>query len=334
MAPPPPDRGVSDPAIWNRYWKFDRIASCFDGDGERNYDESVAAGWRAFFGSLPDGTRLLDLCTGNGAAALIAAEVGLANHKGFEIVAVDRAEIDPPAHVSRHRQELATIDFRPGTAAEALPFDDRSFGAVVSQYGIEYSDLERSLPELVRVLAPGGRVRLVMHAAEGVVAADARQVRDEADFLLDGVDLPGTARRCFVDVTGAERNPAADEEAHRKARESLSAFEGALAETAKRIPAAMDKAMLRRSGAVLLDTFKRHGRLDVDQLVAKAEEVRDEIEAHRGRLQALIEAAVTRTELGELASRLRAAGADEVEPSDLSRGPALIGHVLEARFPA
>ena len=334
MAPSPPDRGASDPAIWNRYWQFDRIASCFDDGGERNYDESVASGWRAFVGSLSNGTRLLDLCTGNGAAALIAAEVGLAQHKGFEIVAVDRADIDPPAYVSRHREELATIDFRPGTAAEALPFDDCSFGAVISQYGIEYSDLERSLPQVVRVLAPGGRVRLVMHAAEGVVAADARKVLDEADFLLEKVDLPGTARRCFIEVTSAERDPIADEEAHRRARESLSAFETALAETAKRIPAAMDKAMLRRCGAVLLDTFKRHGRLEVDQLIAKADEVRDEIAAHRGRLQALFEAAVVRAQLSDLAARLKAAGADQLEQADLNQGPTLIGHILEARFSA
>ena len=141
MAPLSPDRGSWDPAIWNRYWQFDRIASCFDGGGERNYDESVAAGWRTFFADVPEGARLLDLCTGNGAAALIAAEIGLAQDKQFEIVAVDRAEIDPPAYVSRHREALATIDFRPGTEAEKLPFDDGRFDAVFSQYGIEYYTL-------------------------------------------------------------------------------------------------------------------------------------------------------------------------------------------------
>lgn len=333
MAPPSPDRGAPETAIWNRYWQFDRIASCLDGAGERNYDESVAAGWRSFFEDLPSGLRLLDLCTGNGAAALIAAEVGLARNKRFEIIAVDRAEIDPPAYVSRHRRELATIDFRPGIAAESLPFDDGSFGAVASQYGIEYTDLEQSLPELVRVLAPGGRLRLVLHAAEGTVASDARRAIDDADFLLDGIDLPGTARRCFVDVTAAERDEGAGPDTHRRARESLTAFETALAQTAARIPAATDKAMLRRCGAVLLDAFKRHGRFGADQLVAMADEVRDEILAHRGRLQALVAAAVTRTKLAALAERLKAAGAEQVEQRDLERGPALIGYVLAARLP-
>lgn len=334
MATDRPEQARLDRSIWNRYWQFDRIASCFDAEGARNYDESVAGGWRRFFGTLAEGTRILDLCAGNGAVALIAAEVDLAQRKGFEVVAVDQADVDPVAHVSRHKEELATIDFRPRTAAESLPFADDSFGAVVSQYGIEYTDLPRSVAELVRVIAPGGRARLVLHAVEGIVHADAKCVVEEADFLLEGVDLPGTARRCFIAVTAAERDASASDEMHRQARESLVAFEEALKETARRIPAATDKTMLRKCGAVLLDTFKRHGRFDVEQLIAMADEMRDEILAHRGRLQALIDAAVTRAELVALAARLRDAGAELVEQADLGKGPTLIGHVLEVRFPA
>ena len=323
-----------DRSIWNQYWQFDRIASCFDGAGVQNYDESVAGGWRLFFESLPEGTRILDLCTGNGAVALIAAEVNLSQRKRFEIAAVDQADIDPVAFVSRHRPALATIAFRPRTAVEELPFADDSFGAVVSQYGIEYSDLNRSLAELGRVAARGGRARLVLHAVEGVVSADAKRVIEETDFLLATIDLPGAARRCFEAVTRAERNADADEAAHRQARESLAAFETALMQAAHRIPAAADKTLLRNSGAVLLDTFKRRGRFDVEQLVAKADDVRTEILAHRGRLQALIDAAVTRAELRDIADRLGEAGAEPIEQSELRKGPALIGYVVEARFPA
>lgn len=324
----------TDPTIWNHYWHSDRIASCLDGAGARNYDESISAGWRAFFGGLPERSRILDLCTGNGAVAILAAETSLASAKAFEIVAVDQADIDPPAYLSRHQPELAIITFRPGTRVEALPFADDSFDVVVSQFGVEYSDLPVTLAELGRVIAPGGHTRLVLHAAEGQVSADARKVIADADFLLTTIDLPGVARRCFVAVTTAERTANAGEAAHREARESLAAFEAALEQTARRIPAAADSQMLRNCGSVLLDTFKRHARLEVEQLVAKAEEVRTNILHHRGRLQALVDAAVTRDDLGLIAETLRAEGAELVIPTELRNGPALIGYVVEGRFPA
>ena len=48
---------MSDGGIWDRYWHFDRIASCFDGAGATNYDDCIADGWRAFFAGLPDERR-------------------------------------------------------------------------------------------------------------------------------------------------------------------------------------------------------------------------------------------------------------------------------------
>jgi len=324
---------MSDPSIWDRYWHFDRVASCFDAAGTEDYDDSVAGGWRRFFEELPHGARILDLCCGNGAVALIAAETGLAEGKAFEIVAVDQAAIDPRAYVTRHREAIEAVDFRSGTAAEALPFDDDRFDTAVSQYGIEYSDMNRSIAELGRVIAPGGRIRLVLHAADGVVSRDSRGVIAEADFLLDTVDLPGAARHCFLAVSAAERTPDASEAAHLEARARLADFEAALGATAQRVPGAMDRTMLRNAGSVLLDTFNRRARFDVDQLIAKADELRAEIAAHRGRLQALVNAAVGPDEVRQIEGWLREAGAGEVRDERLHRGADLIGHVVEAEFP-
>ena len=321
-----PDRG-----IWSRYWHYDRIASCFDGAGAGNYDARVAGSWRTFFAALPDGSRILDLCTGNGAAALIAAEIGREQAKGFAIHAVDQADIDPPAYVTRHAKDLAAIRFLPATRVEALPFADASFDAVISQYGIEYSDLVRSLPEAVRVLAPGGRLRLVVHAVEGEVAAEARTVIAEADLLLGEIDLTGSATRCFEACWAVER--AGDEAARPRADAAFAAFQDALARTAGQIGQAHDPTMFRNSGAVLLDTFSRRGHFDLDQLLAKPREIEAEIGAHRGRLVALVDAALDQAGAEAAAEKLRHAGAADATATPLGDGAELIGHVVEARFP-
>lgn len=319
---------MSDQWVWNQYWHYDRIASCFDGAGAANYDESIAAGWRAFLAVLPAGARILDLCTGNGAAALIAAESG----RHFAVTAVDQADIDPPAYVTRHAEEMAAIDFRGGTEVEALPFADASFDAAISQYGIEYSELSRSLPELARVVAPDGRARLVIHAADGIIAAGARDVLADADLLLDDIDLTGSARRCFSALDRVERGPDAGGEARRGADESFAAFQSALERTARHVPAAADRTMVRNSGAVLLDTFTRRGHFDLDQMLAKAGQVETEIRAHRGRLQALLDAALDGPECTNVAAQLEAAGACESTAAPLSNADGLIAYVVEARF--
>jgi SAM-dependent methyltransferase len=321
---------LPDGGIWSQYWHYDRIASCFDGAGAGNYDDCIAAGWRDFFAALPEATRIVDLCTGNGAAAIIAAETGRAAGKSFEIVAVDRADIDPPAYVSRHAEALAAIRFLPETAVEALPFPDSGFGAVISQYGIEYSNLPRALAEAVRVVAPAGRLRLVVHAADGAVAADARTVIAEADLLLGGIDLSGCARRCFTSLLAVERPPGTGDRA--EADRAFAAFQAALEAAARHVPLAHDKTMFRNSGAVLLDTFKRRNAFDVDQLRAKVDEVEGEIICHRGRLAALVEAALDEAGVAALATRLRDAGASESGSARLESGGRLIGHVVTARF--
>lgn len=323
---------MPDGGIWSQYWHYDRIASCFDGAGQSNYDDSVAGGWRAFFGGLPDGARVLDLCTGNGAAALLAAETARESAKHFRIVAIDQADIDPAGHVSRHEEDYASIIFLRDTGVEALPFPDAGFGAVISQYGIEYSDLERSLPEAARMVAPGGRLRLVVHAADGKIAENSRKVIAEANLLLDEIDLPGVAKSCFTAIAAVERDPGTNEAARAEADASFAAFQAALERTARHVPEAEDQVMFRNSGAVLLDTFQRRAHFDLDQLLAKAETVESEIRAHRGRLAALVAAALDKSGASALAKRLCTLGATECSATPLGNAAGLIGHVVEAFF--
>jgi SAM-dependent methyltransferase len=324
---------LPDTTIWSRYWQSDRIASCFDGAGARNYDACIADGWHRFFLDLPNGCSILDLCTGNGACALIAAETSRTAGKDFDIVAVDQADIDPALYVTRCTADLATIRFHGGTSVEALPFPEPRFGAVISQYGIEYSDLDRSLAEAIRVLSPGGALRLVIHAAEGRVAAAARAVIAESDLLLDEIDLTGCASRCFVAVTAAERQPNADAEARRSADRTLAAFQQALMDSARQVALAADATMFRNSGAVLLDTYQRRTHFSLDALLAKAETIEAEIRAHRGRLAALVAAALDAPAAELLAEQVRRAGAAGSASMPLMDRDGLIGHVVEARFP-
>jgi SAM-dependent methyltransferase len=110
------------------------------------------------------GQRLLDLATGTGAVAELAAATG------SEVVGVDIA----PALIEQAKNRAAErgleIDYRVGDA-EALDLDDASFDLVTSTCGVMFApDHEAIARELARVTKPGGRIALVCWTPESGVA--------------------------------------------------------------------------------------------------------------------------------------------------------------------
>jgi ubiquinone/menaquinone biosynthesis C-methylase UbiE len=122
---------------------------------------------------------VVDIGCGNGALCWIADE--LLNHPSVEaqITGIDFADIDPFRVLGRAQSDYPGIEFMGNTFAENLPFADESVDLVMSQYGIEYSDLDRSIPEAVRVLRPGGRLAFILHDTDSEV------VRLSTEYLAD-----------------------------------------------------------------------------------------------------------------------------------------------------
>ena len=154
---------------WTAYWRTGTGASCFEGP---EVELRLAQVWNEYVDALPDGARILDLATGNGTVAKSCAARARARGVGLEIEAVDAAEIDPPRCVPDPDKLFSHVRFRSAVRLEDLPFGDREFDGVVSQFGFEYADEERATAEAARVLAPGGRLRLVVHARDGAVSRD------------------------------------------------------------------------------------------------------------------------------------------------------------------
>jgi demethylmenaquinone methyltransferase/2-methoxy-6-polyprenyl-1,4-benzoquinol methylase len=103
--------------------------------------------------ALRAGGRALDVATGTGDLA-----IALARHLGGEgeVVAVDFSE--RMLEVARTKAAGMPIRFEVANAL-ALPFDDDEFDAATVGFGARnFSDLDRGLREMVRVVRPGGTV--------------------------------------------------------------------------------------------------------------------------------------------------------------------------------
>lgn len=141
---------VRAPFLWRLFRRpltrtFDRLAPVWDAT---RVDRQRLQVMRAALEALPDPpARVLDVGTGTGAVARLAAELW----PHAEITGVDAA----PRMVAEARRLAATERERYAVAdASALPFADESFELVTLNNMIPFFD------ELVRVTAPGGLVAI------------------------------------------------------------------------------------------------------------------------------------------------------------------------------
>jgi SAM-dependent methyltransferase len=129
----------------------------------RTYESSFAPATQPFIEPLLDAAgiqrdiRLLDIACGPGLVASHAARRG----------AVPRGLDFSPAMLSVARARHASIEFDEGDA-EALPYPDNAFDAVVSNFGIHHIPRPQlALSEAHRVLRAGGRVAFSFWADHG-----------------------------------------------------------------------------------------------------------------------------------------------------------------------
>jgi demethylmenaquinone methyltransferase / 2-methoxy-6-polyprenyl-1,4-benzoquinol methylase len=129
---------------------FDRIAGVYD-----VMNSVMTAGlhhrWReraADLARVGPGTRALDVATGTGDLAISLAR------RGGEVVGSDFSE----GMLERARAKSPQVRWEQANAL-ALPYDDDAFDAATVGFGARnFSELERGIAEMARVVRPGGRV--------------------------------------------------------------------------------------------------------------------------------------------------------------------------------
>lgn len=310
--------------FWNRYWQFNRVASCYDRVGS-NYPDDFFREWRGFFEALPERAEILDVCTGNGAIARFAARLAREQHRNHRILAVDRAAIDPLSFAPEQGLD-GMIEFRPGVAAESLPFSDDRFDAVTSQYGLEYTDRERSLAEVARVLKPGAHAKIICHAKEGEPIRDAETELKRIAFVIDELRLFDLARRAVRTTWEAElqgRAPDLD------SVPAVAEFSGALRRL-ERAKAADPSPYYESAHGLLTHTVAVRRAFALPELLGKINDIEMETLAHRGRLLTLTAAALSEAECRAWAKSASAFGLSDgaVHPFRVGPGGQLAGWVL------
>jgi ubiquinone/menaquinone biosynthesis C-methylase UbiE len=317
---------------WNKYWEHGFLTSCRNAFAG-NYEGTIKTSWVSFFGALGAGSRVLDICTGNGAIAMIANEVSREKDLGLEIHGIDTAAIRPQDTVTRGRDLLDGISFHGGTPAESTGFGPAHFQAVSGQYALEYTDLESCAAEMARISAPAAKLQFIIHHHESIVMETSREeIRNAALLFADTRFFDRAA--AIINKVGAAAGPearralASDPDAER-AREALNRAAETVSRAAESSP---HPQLLQMALQNVAEAYRRGVSGGLEPALALLEESRQRISANVERLKDLMGAGRNEAEMMEI----RAIFADHGFQVDLpnlihhERGP-LMGWVLTAQ---
>jgi ubiquinone/menaquinone biosynthesis C-methylase UbiE len=113
--------------------------------------------------NLPAGSKVLDVAAGNGMVSLAAAR------RWCKVVSTDYVGSLLERGRARAHAEGLAIEFKEADA-EALPFSDSSFDAVVSTFGVMFTpNQDKAAGELLRVCRSGGQIGLTNWTPDGFI---------------------------------------------------------------------------------------------------------------------------------------------------------------------
>ena len=153
---------------WTSFWEHGH-STTFGAFFKDGYDGAIKSWWHQILTSVPQPVDVLDIGCGNGALLLDLLEKRITgSYTGVDLAGVKLSDV---AKQKLNVNNTLKAQLKPKTDAEQLPFESESLDLTVSVFGIEYSDLKKSLPEAIRVLKPGGAFHALMHADESVISS-------------------------------------------------------------------------------------------------------------------------------------------------------------------
>lgn len=281
---------------WTRYWASGALHSC-DGSFALEGEGAIAAFWRAAFIDAPTQGHLLDLGTGNGGLMLAASRA----LQAWQLSGVDLSRpILPWLDAGRDDDRIQLFA---ETRMEQVPLPSGAINLLVSQFGIEYADHQQVVREALRLLAPGGRLALVVHHAESVVtrvAADELRALD----LLAADDGLLAAMTVVLPHMAALRGGQAPSPAAYAARE---AFNRAMREVSALMATLEVADVLGQAQAGVQGMLLAVHPGNLHEALGKLATYRDELAAAAVRAREQIQAAMTRAQLDAFLTGFREA---------------------------
>jgi ubiquinone/menaquinone biosynthesis C-methylase UbiE len=164
---------------WSQYWQQGSETS-FGGSLPNGYDGKLKEEWQSVFTEMSANEKVLDLCTGN-LSLIRLANRSIPMFSSVKFTGVDYAQIETNEFIQSH----PNVNLIGEVNIENLPFDTEVFDHIISNFGIEYSELNKSIVEASRVLKGGGKINFLCHHNEStLIKASTKELQFINDVLI------------------------------------------------------------------------------------------------------------------------------------------------------
>ena len=327
----PHDEHAARIASWSRYWSSGVLHSC-PGSFRGNYDGAIAQFWQSAFLALKPGQRVLDIATGNGALPRLLLGLDGGHDYLCEVDAIDLAQLAPGWLSSLDGTQRARLHLHSGVMAEQLPFAEGRFDLVISQYGIEYTDLDNALIEAARVLAPHGRLCLLMHHRQALPVRKGAVEAPLIESLLAASGLLALSARMLPWIAlAATADGRTQLQGLAEANADRAAFNACQLQLDQRsAEAGTDAEVLHEARAQVQQLFALVQTLGIDAARARLQQLQQHYAEHLLRARELVAHALDEERMAAIMHQLDALGFASISAQPLYYQAHLMGWTLRA----
>jgi len=240
---------------------------------------------------------ILDIASGNG--AVIEQALQFFGDRPPQMTCTDLSE----AAVSNIQNRFPGVK---GVVADArdIPLDSGAFDVITSQFGIEYAGLQ-AIGEAERLLAPGGRLALLMHIQGGVIQQECLRNLDAVSRIQESGFVERASEMFqagFEAVRGADRKPY--EEAATRLAPAIQTLEAVMKQYGEHVADDTVARLYSDVGAI-------HSKLqqyEPDEVLGWLGQMAEELDAYSGRMSSMRDAATDEESFKKFCAGLQSQG--------------------------
>lgn len=293
--------------LWSNYWQQGHKTS-FGNSFTEEYDGTISIFWNKVFNELSRGQKILDLCTGN-ASLIYIAQKGCVNFENNVWHGVDYAKI----YVDKELAELPNVKLIEQTSIEDLILTQKYYDLVISNFGIEYSQLNKSIEQVSEVIKDSGILKLVCHHKDSILI---KENSKELEIVSSLLEKKGVMQSLYSMLKHIDCDKSLAEKYRMALNNSIS-------------------NLLDRFGDSIgfHDYFKFLKYIMNDKKIDKIfefEKYNQELICYQARLECMVEAAIDRAEIANITDILLKNNFTDIEINEVLDNDKLVAHSIHA----